>query len=53
MPSIRLKNNEFFLSFSSINKSTDFYKVILELNEIIENVTLHNLLLACAMLSYC
>lgn len=53
MPSIRLENNEFFLSFSSINKNTNFYKVMLGLNEIIENVTLHNLLLACAMLSYC
>lgn len=52
MPSIRLKNNEFFLSFSSINKNAEINKVISSLNEIVGEVTLHNYLLACSMLSY-
>lgn len=53
MPSIRLTNNEFFLSFLSAKESTEINKIILSLQEIIGEVTLHNFLLACSMLSCC
>lgn len=53
MPSIRLKNNEFSLSFSSVDKNTKLYNLIEALQEKIGEVTLHNFLLACSMLSYC
>lgn len=52
MPSIRLTNNEFQLSFSSISEDSDIKDSILSLQEIIGEVTLHNYLLACSMLAY-
>lgn len=51
MPSIRLTNNEFQLSFSSIKKNSTVDKLISKLNEVIDTVTLHNYLLSCAMLA--
>lgn len=53
MPSIRLQNNEFFLSFLSAKENTEINKIILSLQEIIGEVTLHNFLLACSMLASC
>lgn len=52
MPSIRLNNNDFLLSFNSLNNSYGLKKCIDLLDEIVGNTNLNTLLLACSMLAY-
>ena len=52
MPSIRLTNNEFQLSFTARDNSSETEGVVRQLEHIVGHVTLHNYLLACSMLAH-